>query len=207
MKILLGETRSKRNLQMLQERGWGRMFAVNCPTPYPFEPHGFDNGAFGAWLRGLPFPTETFQRRLDKALTVASDPYLAVCPDIVGNGCESLQFSVNWVGRLPCWPWYLAVQEGMAINEVEDVLHLFSGIFLGGATDKFKATAYRWARLAHKHQKKFHYGRASTPRKLQHAYRVGSDSVDTSFPLWTNERMKLFGYMAANLGNQHEMSF
>jgi hypothetical protein len=205
MKILLGETRSSRNLQTLQERGWGRMFVARKPTPFAYEPWGFDNGAFGSYLHGEGFPTETFEKRLDQAFAVASDPYMAVTPDIVANGCESLEFSLEWRMKLPNgWPWYLAVQDGMELAEVENSLHLFSGIFLGGS-DRFKATAYRWAQLAHKHCKKFHYGRASTPAKLGHAYRVKSDSCDTSFPLWTNDRMRTFGYAVTNLGSQQSL--
>ena len=192
MHILLGETRSTANLEVLQKRGWGRIFVTRVPSPYPYELWGFDNGAFGAYLRKQSFPTEEFEARLGKALEVNSDPYMAVTPDIVANGCESLDFSLMWRSKLPnYWPWYLAVQDGMEKSEVEDSLHLFEGIFLGGS-DKFKSTAYTWARLAHKHRKKFHYGRASTPRKLAHAYRVGSDSCDTSFPLWTKDRMRTF---------------
>lgn len=199
---MLGETRSTTNLKTLQERGWGRMFVTRNPAPFPFEQWGFDNGAFGAYLRGQGFPTETFERRLEVALKVNSDPYLAVTPDIVANGCESLDFSLRWKEKLPAeWPWYLAVQDGMEMCEVEECLHLFAGIFLGGS-DKFKLTAYRWAKLAHKHQKRFHYGRASTPQKLAHAHRVNSDSCDTSFPLWTKGRMQTFCHAVTNLGSQ-----
>ena len=202
MKVLLGETRSIVNLEILQRRGWGRIFVTRVPTPYPYELWGFDNGAYGCYLRGESFPAQVFEKRLEAALNVNSDPYMAVTPDIVANGCESLEFSLEWRTRLPNeWPWYLAVQDGMESGEVEESLHLFAGIFLGGS-DKFKATAYRWAQLAHKHRKKFHYGRASTPKKLAHAYRVEADSCDTSFPLWTKDRMQTFGYAVTNLGNQ-----
>jgi hypothetical protein len=193
MKILLGDTRSKKNVSFLQDHGWGRMFATDRSIPlYPYEPWGFDNGAFVAWTNGEQFPEETFLKRLDKALLVPSDPIVAVCPDIVAGGMESLEFSVRWLERLPSyWPWYLAVQDGMTHNAVTEVAHLFSGIFLGG-TDKFKRTAYGWSRLAHCCDKKFHYGRAGTLRKLAHAHAVESDSVDSTFPLWSNSRMLTF---------------
>ena len=206
MRILLGETRSAINLEILQKRGWGRMFVARIPTPYLYEPWGFDNGAFAASLHGASFPNEVFEKRLEQALMVNSDPYLAVTPDIVANGCESLEFSLEWRRRLPnSWPWYLAVQDGMEIDEVEDCLHLFEGIFLGGSSN-FKSTAYRWAKLAHKHRKNFHYGRASVPSKLAHAYRVKADSCDTAFPLWTKDRMRTFGYAVTNLGSQQSLA-
>jgi len=192
VKVLLGDTRSKRNLAFLHKHGWGRMFATVRPTPERFEPWGFDNGAFVAWTKGLQFPESSFLKRLDEALKVASDPILAVCPDIVAGGMRSLEFSVSWLQRLPSWwPWYLAVQDGMTPEAVLEVAHLFSGIFLGG-TDKFKRTAYRWARLAHFADKKFHYGRAGTLRKIRHAWNVEADSLDSNFPLWNVARLEMF---------------
>jgi hypothetical protein len=99
---------------------------------------------------------------------------------------------VNWLKRLPSsWPWYLAVQDGMTPDAVLEVVHLFAGIFLGG-TDRFKLTAYRWSRLARFADKAFHYGRAGTLRKIRHAYAVEADSLDSNFPLWTVDRMRVF---------------
>lgn len=210
MKILLGDTRSKKNLAFLREHGWGRMFATVKPTPQDFEPWGFDNGAFVAWMCGEEFPEQEFLSRLDLALKVNSDPILAVCPDIVAGGMQSLEFSVKWLERLPSyWPWYLAVQDSEPGKEKEyqdavlSVAHLFAGIFLGG-TDKFKLTAYRWARLAHFCDKKFHYGRAGTLRKIRHAYAVEADSLDSTFPLWTVQRMNIFRQEQVALETQEQ---
>lgn len=207
MKILTGDTRSKRNLDVIRSNGWGRMFTAARPSPMQFEPWGFDNGAFGCWLRGKPFDTETFQKRLEIALRCGSDPILAVAPDIVAGGLASLEFSVAWVMRLPSdWPWYLAVQDGMEVAEVHAALHLFTGIFLGG-TDKFKLQAYRWCELAHANGKKFHYGRAGTRRKVLHAFAIGADSLDSSFPLWTTERFCIFRQWIDGIGTQRQMEW
>ena len=202
--VLVGDTRSRSNIEILKANGWGRMCVEKPPKPYPFEKWGFDNGAFGAFCRGLPFPESDFLRRMEAAAVAPVDPYLAVTPDIVAGGCASLQFSAAWrMGhRLnEDWPWYLAVQDGMTVADVEPHLHLYQGIFLGG-TDRFKATAYRWRVLAHKHGLKFHYGRASTPAKLVSAFKVGADSCDSAFPLWTAERMRRFVARWQGLGDQ-----
>jgi len=198
MKILVGDTRSRKIIAFLCEHGWGRMLAEERPVNlYPYEPWGFDNGAFESWKARKPFPEASFLRRLSVALKFNSDPILAVCPDIVAGGLKSLEFSVRWREKLPSWPWYLAVQDPEPGTENEyreavvEVAHLFPGIFLGG-TDKFKLQAYRWSRLAHHCDKKFHYGRAGTLRKLAHAHAVEADSVDSNLPLWTNERMLSF---------------
>lgn len=204
VKILVGETRSRKNIEFLRSHGWGRIFCTNRPTPYPFEPWAFDNGAFVAWTSGKEFPEATFLRRLEIALKTNSDPIVAVCPDIVAGGMASLEFSVRWLERLPSyWPWYLAVQDGMTADAVLEVSHLFAGIFLGG-TDKFKLTAYRWSRLAHFADKKFHYGRAGTLRKLAHAHAVGADSCDSSFPLWTSKRLEIFRDHDVSIRERHQ---
>lgn len=199
--VLVGETRSSTNIEHLKRLGWGRMWTERTPSLFEGERWGFDNGAFVAWKRKESFPVDAFQRRLDAAVSIGT-PMLAVCPDIVANGCESLPFSLDWIGRLPSnWPWYLAVQDGMVCDEVQPHLKKFSGIFLGGS-DKFKAQAYRWCKLAHSNGLKFHYGRAGTPRKLLSAFKVGADSVDSAFPLWTSERMKTFGSLWEGLDHQ-----
>lgn len=193
--VLLGETRSRRNLAVLQARSWGRIFLYRRPTPYPFEPWAFDNGAFGAFCRKQPFPEVEFLRRLEIATgpRTLSDPIFGVLPDIVAGGCTSLQFSAAWFTKLQGidWPWYLAVQDGMTIEDVRPFCRSVSGLFLGGTTE-FKSTAPEWARLAHSNQIRFHYGRASTPAKLSHAFHSGADSCDTAFPLWTQTRMDAF---------------
>lgn len=206
--VFVGETRSRVNIGHLRDLGWGRIFVKQRPTPFPFERWAFDNGAFVAWREGREFPKDEFIRRLSQAEQVNSDPYFAVTPDIVAGGSRSLEFSQGWRIRLRNgWPWYLAVQDGMNTNEVYDAAHIFCGIFLGGS-DKFKLSAQKWCDLAHACNKKFHYGRAGTLRKLRHAIRIGADSVDSSFPLWTNERFAEFRkFYLANHEAQSELAY
>lgn len=218
--VMFGDTRSRANIELLQSRRWGRMFATVTPTPFPFERWGFDNGAYKVWQdAGFPigltvedwailFPCEEFEDRLRAAMDVDSDPCVAVVPDIPGSAA-SLAYSVEWLLDLVRpgyhgWPWYLAVQDGMEVGEVEGVLHMFSGIFLGGS-DKFKLTAWRWSQLAHKHGRKFHYGRAGTPRKVRHAFAVGADSLDSTFACWTKERTRELCHVWDGLGLQEAM--
>lgn len=189
--VLLGETRSSHILADLRDLGWGRMFTERPPTPYEGEPWGFDNGAWVAYVRGEDFPADTFLRRLEIA-QAAGRPLLAVCPDIVGGGLRSMDFSLQWLDRLPQdWPWYLAVQDGTGVDDAAFLTDRFSGIFLGGTT-AYKSTARAWATFAHGNGLRFHYGRAGTPAKLLHALEVGADSLDSAFPLWTRERFEWF---------------
>ena len=174
---------------IIKAEGWGRMFVEKPPTPYDGEPWGFDNGAYGWWVRGEQFNEIIYRKRLDKAFSVGV-PYMAVIPDMVARGDESLDYSLGWLDKLPHgWQWYLAVQDGMDKDRVIRVIDKVDGIFLGG-TNAYKATAYEWCRTAHKHGKKFHYGRAGTARKIQDALMIGADSADSAFPLWTMDRLR-----------------
>lgn len=205
MKVLLGDTRSRENLNILESRRWGRMFVTADPTPMHCEPWGFDNGAFVAFRRGEAFSASVFHRRLDRALSVASEPWIAIAPDIVAGGLRSLEFSVEYKRKLPIhWPWYLAVQDGMTPDDVRPVIHLFAGVFLGGS-DRFKLQAWTWKQFANSEHKPFHYARAGALRKLRHAHAIGADSLDSAFPLWSKERMRLFCNFFDGLGTQREL--
>lgn len=171
------------------------MFATAPPSPFQGEEWGFDNGAFDAYSHNKPFDTDRFLRRLEVAQQCGT-PLVAVTPDIVAAGTRSLEFSWEWMASklLPAdWPWYLAVQDGMTRRNVEDYIRGgWAGLFLGG-TNRFKQqTAWQWCELAHEFGLKFHYGRAGTLRKLDHAKRIGADSLDSTFPLWTKERLAVF---------------
>jgi hypothetical protein len=217
MHIILGDTRGKL-VPILRSLDWGRMACRDNPKPYPYEKFGFDNKAFKAWQdAGFPigstlddwlilWDSDEFQERVNHVREhLDCLPYMAVCPDIPGAGLTSLAFSLDWRESLPNdWPWYLAVQDGMKPEDLEDCLHLFTGIFLGGS-DKFKGQAAMWCKFAHAHQKKFHYGRAGTLLKVKHAYQVGADSCDSSFPLWTRERFAQFVQAVGSLRIQADM--
>jgi hypothetical protein len=53
-------------------------------------------------------------------------------------------------------------------------------------------TMGEWADLAHWHDLEGHVGRISTPKKMEMAYGCYVDSIDSSFPLWSAERLELF---------------
>lgn len=196
MQILTGDTRSHTNVNLLMQHGWGRMYQESAPKPFPGEPWGFDNCAFLYYRRGTEFDADAYCRRLDLAMQVGT-PYIAVVPDVVAGGTASLDFSWDWFGVkrvLPDnWPWYLAVQDGMSRRDVEGVIRGgWTGLFLGG-TNRFKQqTAWMWRELAAEFGIKFHYGRAGTLKKVEHAKVIKADSLDSAFPLWTKERFARF---------------
>lgn len=193
--VLLGEFTGRR-VPRIQALGWGRLWIGRNPSAYPGEPWGCDNGAYRDYLaggRGVNVPR--FLRHVENCQRRLGTPYLAVAPDIVAGGLESLEYSLDWLGRLPPdWPWYLAVQDGQTPADVEPVATRFAGIFLGGTAEWKWLTARVWRNFSRAHGLRLHYARAGTPRKLQHAIDVEADSLDSAFPMWTHERWTSFEY-------------
>ena len=202
--VLVGDSQGREMIKRLKTLGWGRMLVERDTRLYGGEPWGFDNGAYGWWMKGEEFDEDVYLERLEWAYAKRR-PCLAVTPDKVAAGTESLEFSEKWLKRLPAdWPWFLAVQDGMEVADVESVVGHYAGLFLGG-TAKFKSTAQTWRELANKHGRLFHYGRCGTIRKLQHARIVGADSLDSAFPLWSIERFEWFAYVFKNGHPQYDL--
>ena len=187
MKVLLGEFGGQKNplLNELRDSGWGRMWSSGNPQfYYEGEPWGFDNGAWAQWSKGIPFSGDKLQRRMDVAKQRAAyPPCVAVAPDIVAGGVESLAFSLSWMPRLDPWfNWFLALQDGMTPEDVIPHLSLFTGLFMGGSND-FKPQAARWCKLAHDNGLKFHYARCNREMWVRNAVEIGADSIDTAVPI------------------------
>jgi hypothetical protein len=181
--ILLGDGTGKKTKEFCKKHKIGRMLSCNWPDLYENEPWGFDNGAWTAFKKGQEFNENKFLHRLDRALKIGWEPYLAVLPDIVAGGNRSLELSISWIGNLPNWNWYLPVQDGMEVSKVIDQMPRISGIFLGGTTEYKKYAGY-WSKITHHFGLKFHYARAGTVSKLSHAMTVNADSIDSTSPLW-----------------------
>lgn len=189
MQVYLGDTGSSKIIKILQQLGWGRIVITRTIKLYSGEPWGFDNGAFIQWRQGEKWSDSKFLKRLDLAMSMGT-PTIAVTPDIVAKGEESLAFSLKWIHRLPKWPWYIAIQDGMTPNMVYPYIELFSGIFMGG-TNTFRKTAPIWAKLAHNAGKKFHLGRCNESH-LKLAEKCKADSVDSCGPLWEETKIHSF---------------
>lgn len=120
-------------------------------------------------------------------------PCLAVLPDLVEAGDSSAMFSYLWAGVIEgCpeaadWPWYLPIQDNMNpmnVMRLLDECDWIAGLFLGGSDDLKQAKeAGFWCDLAHRCNRAFHFARAGTKTKLEAAFEVGADSIDSSLPL------------------------
>lgn len=197
--LFIGATRAKKLIARSRALGWGRLF-VEKPTPQPGEPWALDNGVFGAWRSGSTWSAAAFLRSLEQSAELPP-PELAVLPDKVGMGAESIAWSMAWLEVLPARPWFLALQDGMTVADVTAVLPRVAGLFLGG-TDAFKATAPTWCELAHAHGKKFHYARVSTENRLRAAFDVGADSADSSQMLWSDDHWRRYEAWWTSLSRQ-----
>jgi len=151
-------------------------------------------------VRKKEFDRDRYLRALEIAINIAEThhpPYIAVLLDIIDGGMKSLELSLRWLeGELRSvpFPWYLAVQDGMNPEAVEEIIKTYpeiKGIFLGG-TDEFKKTAPFWSSLAHRNGRLFHYARAGSMKKVILAKKALADSLDSALPLWTEEKLKRF---------------
>ena len=75
---------------------------------------------------------------------------------------------------------------------VVPVLASFAGLFVGGSLPWKMRTAFDWVTLAHAHGKPCHIGRVGSPDRVAWAREIGADSIDSSQPLWTNDKWRAF---------------
>lgn len=157
-------------------------------------PWGFDNGQFRKFQDGQPFDEAEWLDTCDLVATKPA-PDFGLVPDLVGDP-RSLAFSAKWIGPSAAkvkTDWYLAVQEGMAVEDVDAAIRSdgFRGVFVGGASLLWKyQTTPTWLELARSHGVPCHVGRIGIPKRIRWARRVGVDSIDSSQGLWTYPRVQ-----------------
>jgi hypothetical protein len=203
VRVYVGQTRSRRLIAELSALGIGECTSRGEHPPRRI-PWFADNGAFGDWKAGRSFDIAAFESDLPRIREAGAPPDFIVCPDIVAGGLDSLAFSLAWLPRLrfacPGLPVYLAVQDGMEEGDVPDGFH---GIFVGGSLPWKLATGARWVREAHRRGLPCHVGRVGNARRVAWAIRIGADSIDSSLPLWSQQKMRSF--LAALDGRQQEI--
>lgn len=142
-----------------------------------------DNGAYRNWIKRKEPNFALLFALLDKIKKAELDIDFVVTPDIVAGGKQSLELSIFWSSPgtlLSGWPLYLAVQDGMSVDDVKPYLSRFKGIFVGGSLEWKMYTAANWIELARRHHLKCHIGRCGTINRLKWAYDIGANSVDSS---------------------------
>ncbi len=146
---------------------------------YPY--YAIDNGAFSAWKHGVKLDFATFNKLLERSKTAPYPPDFVVCPDKVAGGRDSLEYSFRALADLPRgFRYYLAVQDGMTVGDVERHLPSFAGLFVGGTMTWKLRTADKWVALAHSWGKLCHIGRVGPMGRILWAARIGADSIDST---------------------------
>ena len=187
MVVYVGQTSDRRFETDIARFQLGRIWTNAKPrAAYDREPLAVDNGAYSSWRQGKPWNGDKFLRHIDRVYETGLSPDWVVIPDVVGNARESIARSWTWVDRIPDeWPKLLALQDDYTPEAAEHFAPLIDGIFLGGLPE-FQATNARpWRQWCNDRGLLFHWGGVGKFWKLQAAYDLGCDSVDSSQMLWS----------------------
>lgn len=170
-------TGTLRNLRAMADADWRLLVSAKGCLRTEGMPYAMDNGAWSAYQQGVSFDERAFGKAVD--LLGAGADWI-VLPDIVAGGQRSLDYSVAWMQRLRglSTPLLLAVQDGMSINEVRDLLSPSVGIFIGGTTSWKEETAQQWGALARRRNCYLHVGRVNSQRRIAICAAAGADSFD-----------------------------
>ncbi len=162
-----------------------------------------DNGAFANWKQKKPFDGLKYERTIRAKLPKSeTSPDFITLPDVVGQGEQSLRFSMEWHAKLQDldYPWYFIVQDGMTREDVERIIKDVDGLFVGGTLKWKIKTGESWVEMAHRHGIPCHIGRVGTRRRVLWAKRIGCDSLDsTAFARQKRGFKKLDGLKAQQL--------
>lgn len=189
MKVYCGAAAGKKILTYLGKKNYGLMinpltwiYSQNSALPWQYW--ALDNGAYKSYTDGVDFDKTKFLKTIYEKLPRSEmPPDFIVVPDKVGAGIESLRFSLAWHSRLKYmkeYNWYLAVQDGMGLDDVRKVITDFDGIFVGGTVKWKVKTGEYWVKLAHKYNKPCHIGRVGTFKRVLWAKRIKADSIDST---------------------------
>lgn len=195
----VGQTRARALVAKLARHGIGEMTVRGEWAPRRW-PWAYDNGAFRDFTAREPFDTATFEHELIRQSMASRTPmpdFIAL-PDVVADAHATLDLAPRWIERIRALlfprtaPLALVLQDGMEARDVEPLVGDVSTLFVGGSTEWKWATAPRWTAFAHERGLRLHIGRVGTPALIAKARRIGADSIDSCFPLWTSERLDEF---------------
>lgn len=202
MRAYVGQTRAKDIIDGLRRAGIGEC-TLRGELPPRRADYFYDNGAYTDHVSGSQFNVNQFMRDIramrqrGKGKASFERPAFIVLPDLVARGLESLAESESWIEEcVDVAPLYLAVQNGMSEGNIEALLARqpgkIAGLFIGGTMDWKLGTAASWIVFAHARGLKVHIGRVGTLERVRWAKAIGADSIDSSFPLWTRDRLAEF---------------
>ena len=164
----------------------GLLMCNHWRNPDQWSYFAIDNGCYSAYAQGKEWNSGTFMSILHKVKESGRRPDFVVIPDIVAGGKESLKKSERWGEFLsiefPEFPLYLAVQDGMEIEDVYNspILWIINGIFIGGTMEWKLDNIRKWSEFAHEEGLKCHVGRIGPLDRMQQAKMEGADSIDST---------------------------
>lgn len=172
-------TGTRRNLAALREHGWRLLVSAEGVLRNEGFPYALDNGAWTAFTQNRPWNEAKFRKALQK-LGAGAD--WAVLPDIVAGGPASLELSLKWMRHVldESPRALLAVQDGMAADDVRGFLGARVGLFVGGSTDWKLKTLAQWAELGRTVGCWVHVARVNSTRRIWACSSVGATSFDGS---------------------------
>ena len=171
-------TGTRRNLAVLRKAEWRLLVSPSCLRTEGF-PYALDNGAWSSYTQGRTFNSRAFEQALSRLGRLAD---WTVLPDIVTGGQASLELSLRWMRRvLDASPYaLLAVQDGLALDDVAPFLGKRVGIFVGGSTVWKEATLLQWGALGRQIGCWVHVGRVNSVRRIHLCAMAGVTSFDGS---------------------------
>lgn len=141
--------------------------------PSHYLPYALDNGAFGAFSKGVAWDADAFVSLLDRASAARIKPIWVAVPDVVADAKATCAKWPEWSARIRERGFQCAfvVQDGMNREHVPADADL---IFIGGSV------AWKWATLAGwcAHFRRVHVGRVNSLRRLIECDERGVESVD-----------------------------
>jgi hypothetical protein len=173
-------TGTRSTIASMRAHGWGVLVTPDtwkrCRVPRDI-PLACDNGAWGAFNGKRAWDAHLFVRMMN---AVGRDVAWVVVPDVVGNAVASLALTRAWL------PWCLdncakvlvAVQDGMAEEDVAPMLGPRVGVFVGGSTEWKLRTLRAWVRLAARLGAYSHVGRVNSAKRIAACADAGADSAD-----------------------------
>lgn len=178
------------------DHGVGLLMSPEYATmPPPDALFMIDNGAFTAWKHNEEWDEKLFYRVISRLESAGRYPYGIVVPDIVKGGKASLKHSEEHLPLIPpVFPRFLAVQEGMTPKDIEPLIPMIDGIFVGSPGNWKWRTARIWANLAHSFGKLCHIGQVGTVKGYMSAGALGADSVDGSNLMRNRKLEKILQY-------------
>ena len=209
-------TATQKTLSALRASGWRLLLTPDilkktkgkCPQLWPTgepAPYALDNGAFGAYQRGVPFDSASFRWAVER---VGSGADWIAIPDSVGNAAETYKLAGEWFEFVTKYTFHplFVVQDEMQLKDVRRWVLRGCGLFVGGSTEFKLNTMEKWSRLAHDHGKRCHVGRVNSQKRIMLCAHAGVDSFDGSgvaqFPtklarlqralIFTNQQRSLF---------------